>query len=289
MVDIPARQLPVYAFEFLAVAAGLVVWWKFQFSRASAAFRVSRLPHWNITTTTFLLVCILVLAGAVIGGAVIQLALFILPKTAQPDAEFSLMLTNLGLHLGVFAGALASPHFVARIDSDISSTPEQAPEPTVAAPLSSRAAIWAGVLTFLAVLPVVGLVSITWQALLDLAGIATEKQEMLDLFGKTQAPSKLVLMTAMATVLAPLSEELTFRAGIFRFLRGRIPRLWAYVLPAAVFAVLHNNLSVFMPLFMLGLFFSLVYQRTGRVLVTIVAHSLFNLNTVLVVLSGANL
>lgn len=289
MVDIAARQIPVYAFEFLAVGAGLVVWWKFQFSCESATFRTPRLPHWAITSTTFLLVCIFVIAGALIGGALTQLALFILPKSAHPNPDFSLMLTNLGLHLGVFATALVSPRFARALAFEAPPAPEPAQQPALAPPLSARASIWAGVLTFLAVLPLVGLVSLTWQALLDLAGIATEKQEMLDLFGKTQEPAKLILMTAMATVLAPLSEELAFRAGIFRFLRGRIPPIWAYILPAAFFAVLHNNLSVFVPLFTLGLFFSLVYQRTGRVLVTIVAHGLFNLNTVLVVLSGANL
>lgn len=290
MVDIPARQLPIYAFEFLAAAAGLIVWWKFQFSRSAAAFRTTRLPFWNITATTFLLICVLVIAGCVIGGAVVQLLIFLLPKAAQPEAEFGLMLTNLGFHLGVFAGVLVAPKLAALLTSDLPSLPppDETPAP-FSPPLSLRGSIWAGILTFLAVLPAVGLISAVWQAALDALGIATERQEMLDLFGKTHEPGKLLLMITMATILAPLSEELTFRAGIFRFFRGRIPRVWAYVLPAAVFAILHRNLSVFAPLFALGLFFSLVYQRTGRILVTIIAHGLFNLNTVLVVLAGVNM
>ena len=43
-----------------------------------------------------------------------------------------------------------------------------------------------------------------------------------------------------------------------------------------------------MPLFVLGVVFSLAYERTGRILVTVIAHGLFNLNTIIVLLSGIN-
>ena len=282
MVDIPARQLPIYAFEFLAATTGLGVWWRFQFSRSTAALRTTRLRTWNISATTFLLLCVQVIAGGVIGGVLFEVTLSALPKALQPDVDFHLMLTNLGLHLGVFAGVLISHRYTRDQPFDLTAEPS----PPVHAPLSTKDAVGAGILTFLAALPLVWIVSFTWQATLEACGIATEKQDLLDLFGKTHDPAKLTLMIAMASILAPLTEELTFRAGFFRYLRSRLPRFWAYVLPAAAFALLHWNLSVFVPLFTLGLLFSLVYQRTGRILVTMIAHGLFNLNTVIVVLAG---
>jgi membrane protease YdiL (CAAX protease family) len=39
-------------------------------------------------------------------------------------------------------------------------------------------------------------------------------------------------------------------------------------------------------LFVLGLLFAAAYERTGRVAVPMLAHAFFNLNTLLLVLSG---
>jgi len=102
----------------------------------------------------------------------------------------------------------------------------------------------------------------------------------------------LVGLTVMAVVLAPVAEELIFRAGIFRFLRGRAPRLVALVLPALFFALLHvdrtnlNGLVTVAPLTALGIVFSLAYERTGRIAVPMLAHALFNLHTVIFLLLG---
>ena len=87
-------------------------------------------------------------------------------------------------------------------------------------------------------------------------------------------------------IIAPLTEELIFRAGLFRYLRTRVPRWIALLAPATIFAALHSNLVAFVPLLLLGVLFSLAYERTGRISVTIVAHSLFNLHTILLILAG---
>lgn len=285
MAHLPALQLTVKFAEYFAAAAGVGVWWHFQFRRSTSAFRIARLAPWNIPTAAFLLLCVCVIAGGLSGGATMQLALSFLPAAVKPDTEFATMLVNLGLHLGVFAGVLIGR----ALPRDL---PPEVPPVTAAPllpPLSTQAAIGAGFLTFLALLPLVVAVSWIWQTALETCGIPTEKQDLLELFRKTHGSGKLTLMIAMAILLAPLTEELTFRAGIFRFLRDRIPWYWAYILPAALFAALHQNLSVFAPLFTLGLFFSLVYRRTGRILVTMIAHGLFNLNTVIVVLLGLNI
>ena len=57
-------------------------------------------------------------------------------------------------------------------------------------------------------------------------------------------------------------------------------------MPALLFGALHANLSSFVPLVALGLIFSLAYERTGRIGTTIVAHGLFNLNTIVLILCG---
>ena len=47
-----------------------------------------------------------------------------------------------------------------------------------------------------------------------------------------------------------------------------------------------GGLSSLPPLVLLAVIFSLAYERTGRIGTPIVAHALFNLNSVLVILSG---
>jgi membrane protease YdiL (CAAX protease family) len=95
-------------------------------------------------------------------------------------------------------------------------------------------------------------------------------------------------LLVVAIMLAPITEELIFRAGIFRYVRTRMPRWAALLLPAVLFASLHANLGSFVPLVALALVFSLAFERTGNIGTTIVAHALFNLNASVLVLAGMN-
>jgi membrane protease YdiL (CAAX protease family) len=65
-----------------------------------------------------------------------------------------------------------------------------------------------------------------------------------------------------------------------------MPRWLALLLPSVLFAGLHANLASFVPLALLGVVFSLAYERTGRIAVPIIAHALFNLNTIVLILAG---
>ena len=87
-------------------------------------------------------------------------------------------------------------------------------------------------------------------------------------------------------VTAPISEELLFRAGIFRFLRTRLPRWAAILVPAVLFAAAHVNLATCVQLTVLGVIFALSYERTGSLGTAIIAHAAFNLNNVLLILAG---
>jgi membrane protease YdiL (CAAX protease family) len=83
--------------------------------------------------------------------------------------------------------------------------------------------------------------------------------------------------------VAPLNEELLFRAGLYRFCRQRISRGWALAICGVLFGAVHANLAGFLPLALLGAGLALAYEATGDIRVTIVAHGLFNLiNTIFV-------
>ena len=122
--------------------------------------------------------------------------------------------------------------------------------------------------------------------------LPTERQSLIAMFANADSPLLLAIMISLAVVVAPLTEELVFRAGLFRYLRSRIPRWLALSVSALLFASLHVNwstlegLTSFVPLAVLAVMFSLGYERTGKIGTAIVAHALFNLNTIVLIFSG---
>ena len=158
------------------------------------------------------------------------------------------------------------------------------PEPDSVGPKPSI--FLTGAATFLLSLPILNATSLLWQGLLKLLGLPVEKQDMVDLLENTHLASVRILLVVLAGFGAPLMEEIVFRAGLFRYLRTRLPRWAGLLIPALVFGAAHVSLAFFVPLTVLGLIFSLAYERTGRLGTTIVAHGLFNLNTILMVLAG---
>jgi membrane protease YdiL (CAAX protease family) len=144
----------------------------------------------------------------------------------------------------------------------------------------------AGAATFLVALPFMMVVSAGWSLLLSAAGLPVARQEVVDDFLRMESPALRAALALHAIVLAPLAEEWVFRGVLFRFARGRLPRWGALLLPAAVWAALHG-LTAFAPLLALGVVLSLAYERTGNLAVPVLAHALFNLNTILMLLAGA--
>jgi membrane protease YdiL (CAAX protease family) len=77
-------------------------------------------------------------------------------------------------------------------------------------------------------------------------------------------------------LLAPLAEELLFRGILYPAIkRAGFPRLalWGTVL---IFAGIHANLLAFVPLALLALALTLLYEKTDNLLAPITAHAVFN-------------
>ena len=77
-------------------------------------------------------------------------------------------------------------------------------------------------------------------------------------------------------MLAPIVEELIFRACIYRFLKGQMSILLAQLCSAALFAVVHANLLSFAPLLLVGILLARNYERSGNLLIPILFHAFFN-------------
>jgi membrane protease YdiL (CAAX protease family) len=108
---------------------------------------------------------------------------------------------------------------------------------------------------------------------------------MRSLFSATFRPLMLAML-AVACVLAPIYEEMFFRGVLYRACRQRLGRPIALILSSVLFGILHTNAAGFLSLTLLGGVLAVAYEYTGDIRVPILAHGIFNLNTLVIVLSG---
>ena len=254
---------------------GLVVMGRYVFSREARLNATSSpLPAWESDPLEFLYFLFLVFVGAFVGGLGGWAATKALALKGDPAALTGGAGAQLGMLAAVGLFALYSR-----------------PYRTQSKPKASRILL-SGVATFLIVLPILLATNRAWTLLLERLQVPAEPQDLIRMFAEAESARFVVALTLLATVVAPLVEESVFRAGVFRYLRTRAPRMIALTVPAIVFAGLHvdwktlNGFASFLPLFVLALVFSIAYERTGHIGTTMIAHALFNLNTIVLIFCG---
>lgn len=251
------------ALEVLLASGGTYLLWT---RRRAWLSTPPALAAWEVPWPDFLRFLLFALMGTLLGNGAASLLLRGLGLTGIGAN----LVAGAGTQLGMLAGALLGAGRAAG---------ESRPP----------ALVWlrSGAATFLIAVPVLMATGALWHGLLRLLGIEAQPQDLLDMFRRAGSPWLLSVMIGLAVVVAPIAEELVFRRGLFRYLRTRLPRVLAVLIPALLFAALHANLASLAPLAVLAAVFSLAYERTGHIGTCIVAHGLFNLNTILLVLSGA--
>lgn len=148
---------------------------------------------------------------------------------------------------------------------------------------------------YLASIPLLYIVASLWYLVLLVLGrlgiaIPVQPQPVLELITDVDSPWALATLLLMAVVLAPLWEELVFRAGIYRFLKTRVRTPFAMVVSGALFSFVHFHPVSFPVLMFVGIMLCLVYERTGDIRACMLFHAFFNANTLTVVfLQGGEL
>jgi membrane protease YdiL (CAAX protease family) len=137
-------------------------------------------------------------------------------------------------------------------------------------------ALFLAVLAVIILLPVVlGLQQVSAVVLTKL-GWQPEDQIAVTLLANTKSWWMRVYLGAFAVVLAPVAEEFIFRGMLYPFVKQLgWPRL-AWIGVSFVFALIHYDAATFVPLFVLALALTWLYEKTDNLLAPIAAHSLFN-------------
>lgn len=285
MSSLAPHQLVIASFEVLALLVGAWL-----LARAlglpeqrARLFDRSRIAHWELAGFEVTLLVLVIFFCGLIGQIVAHQLFGPAIKASAQRSGLEVLVYGVGFH-GV--ALLGWPLFwLARrfLHTNFGAPPPAALE-FRREPLGK--VLVHALSTVVIALPVLALTSAAWNLLLRGLGLPDDPQDLLAVFGSVHSTPLLAGMLFVACVLAPLNEELLFRGAIFRFCRQRFGRAPALLVSGILFGALHGNWASFVPLAVLGAALALAYERTGDIRVSIIAHGLFNLNTLLVVLSG---
>lgn len=137
-------------------------------------------------------------------------------------------------------------------------------------------AVTGGILMSLVALPATWYLQQLSADLLVQFNFRPEEQDTVRLLRETNALPKQIYLGVMAIVFAPLAEEMLFRGILYPLLKQNgFPRLalWG---SAVLFALVHQNLGIVVPLIFLALALTLLYEWTNNLLAPIIVHALFN-------------
>jgi membrane protease YdiL (CAAX protease family) len=109
-----------------------------------------------------------------------------------------------------------------------------------------------------------------------LLGEGSTRQNIVELFsGSVSLPQRMMIIV-LAVAVAPVAEVLVFRFFLYGVLKRYFGIAVGLLINALLFAAVHQHLPSFAPLFILGCCFTLAYEWSGYILVSMTMHSLFN-------------
>ncbi|MDR1906993.1 MAG: CPBP family intramembrane metalloprotease [Puniceicoccales bacterium] len=146
----------------------------------------------------------------------------------------------------------------------------------------------AGIMGVLQLFPLSCMTSILWQKLLSslqyMLNIDCVEQPLLVLLrSQLTHEGQFLGIILLVVILAPIAEEIFFRYFLYRSWKAYMSPRRAMLGVAFIFALLHFNLAAFVPLFVMGIFLTLLYERCGNLVPCVLVHGVFNYVSILLV------
>ncbi len=248
--------------------------------------KTNKLRFWNVTAVECALYFLVLFAGGFVLQSVFRMLFGTHITGAVDQAGLEIMIYGGGLDGGALVGWLLFPFIRRALDFDYGVRPSDTPAPVPEPALSWNKTLLYAAGTVALSMPVLLALSAGWSFILKQCGLPDDPQDTIAIFANTKSPMVIVGMLVVACGLAPMMEELLFRAGLYRFCRQKLGRGYALLISSVLFGAVHFNWAGFVPLAVLGAMLALIYETTGSIRVAIVAHAFFNLNTILAILSG---
>ncbi len=103
-----------------------------------------------------------------------------------------------------------------------------------------------------------------------------ELQDFAKILLLADSSGEFFLAFIMGVVLAPLGEEIYFRGFLYPALRQRFGVKIGIILTAVLFSFLHFDFYRFIPIGVGGLGLTYLYEKSGNIWTTIIAHGVWN-------------
>ncbi len=141
------------------------------------------------------------------------------------------------------------------------------------AKLGFRRTFLTGAVLLFAAYPLIFVADLLTQRIL---GGSTSRQNIVELFSGSQTLKQRILIIVLAVAIAPLVEEFVFRFFLYGVVRRYLGRFVGLIASSVLFAAVHAHVPSAAPLFVLGACFTLAYEWSGSILVSMTMHALFN-------------
>jgi len=137
--------------------------------------------------------------------------------------------------------------------------------------------ICAGMIIGILVVPALWALQSVSQAVLERIHVKPEEQAAVKELEDSKLPaSELIVFGGFTILLAPMAEETLFRGILYPTVKQMgFPR-WALWGTSVLFGVMHFNLASLLPLILLAVLLTLLYESSGSLLTPIATHATFN-------------
>lgn len=134
-----------------------------------------------------------------------------------------------------------------------------------------------GILTIISITPILFIIVYINSEILGLRQVAPIVEAT---FSLTNPYTQIVILLNVL-IISPIAEELFFRYLLNGCLKKELGVWLSIFLGGMIFAAVHSNASDFFPLAVLGITLSYIYELKKSITIVIIAHLLFNLNSVI--------
>ena len=119
-------------------------------------------------------------------------------------------------------------------------------------------------------------------------GWSVDDQRAVEMFSSVKSGWMRVYLGFFAVVIAPVAEEFIFRGILYSTAKKLGWPTFGWVGVSLLFAIVHFNVPIFLPLLALALALTWLYEKTEGLFAPIMAHSLFNAVNILLLFHMQN-
>ena len=136
--------------------------------------------------------------------------------------------------------------------------------------------IFLAVITVIVMLPITLSLTEVSGKILRLFNVPVEPQQAVKMMRVATSHAELLLHGIATILLAPFVEETVFRGILYPAIKQRGYHKLALWGTSFFFALTHSNVVILLPLTVLAIILTFLYETTNNLLAPIVAHGLFN-------------